>query len=849
MNAYLLRTLREVSAGALLAAIASTASAQNQAPSAAAGDDESETIVLSPFEVDSSQDVGYKATNAISGTRTNVPISEIPMNIQVVTSELLDDLAVSSPTQALKYFGSVGTSDVGPSSRFGAGIDLDSSEQLFGTVRLRGLTVSEGLRDGIRTYSQIPSDFVDRVELVRGPAAVLYGLSEPTGLYNTITKSPVLGRNFGEIRASVGNYSNYGGFVDVNRTLGDSVAIRVLASAHHFDSEFLFNEGTAYYLMPEVSWRIAPQTTLKVEYTYGESRRAFPDQRYSYGVGVTTPNYPTSVPGMIIPIYEDSRYDVDPRYSWAGNDAWTEIHDRNLLVTLTQDIGQDFSINLQANSYSKPFHRQNANIALIAGDNAYFWTDQPEPKDSYILRRFQDDFSTQTVDAWDATAVYKHEFDLPLVGRSTQSITFGATGYREKTGKEVSTLQTDHRARDADGNVIVASDIPDYVTNELLRENFPTLNGGLWDGNSYRPSPGVWFDYVPIDAPLASLDRNGAVLTLLPPGVGGFNNFTGAAKTDSKYTSIWASWTGKFADDRVILTGGVFRTTIDQKSGTTLDDLTPFYDKSATMPQLGVIARPLDGDWGSVSFFALYSESLRPNTSQRDAYNNLFDPRFGKGREYGVKFDLWQNRISGTVSMWDIDQTNRVIYDENAPNPNNASGLGANIARGLNTSKGWEADIFFAWTKGLQSMFSYSHGTVKTGGELNPADNGAEEFGSYHDGFGMVTSYRFANGALRGLSVGLGINYTSPSIATGRESFNDNKQRTIPAVWDGNLFAGYRTTISERHVRFQINVTNLFKKDMPVGWDPSHLSAAGTANRPFLYSTERKFMFTTAVEF
>jgi outer membrane receptor protein involved in Fe transport len=819
-----------------------------------------EIVQLSPFTVDTSKDVGYRATNSISATRTNVPIAELPMNIQVVTSQLLDDLAVTSPTQALKYFGSVGNSETG-NSRFGAGVDLGAQEALFGGVRLRGLDSSVNLRDGVRAFSQLPAEFVDRVELIRGPAAVLYGLSEPTGIYNAISKAPAFNRSFGEVRAHAGSYSNYGASLDVNRVLNKQLAFRFLATGNHYDSEFVDNEGSMSAFMPQISWRPWKGTLIRFEYLYSKAKRAYPDQRHTFGNTPssiqTTPNYPVVVPGMDIPIYEDSRYRIDPRYSWAGPDAYRDLRERKYTLNVSQEIGEHLSLNFQGTYYTRPLNQFTSNIALIQGHDT-FWTDQNVPRDrqdAFQLRRWQDDYIKKYVKAFVATAVYKRDLDLGALGRSAQSLTFGFQGFYDEGSQRQTSDQRDLRRRDAAGNVLVAPFIPGYVLSAgnaaLIRQNYPSVNGGIFDTRSTRPAPGVWFDYLPIDMNQANLPRpSNLVMSLLPLGAGAFASLANANQFENNFTSYWLSWSGKFWAERLILSGGVFSTQIDQKTGSTKSTLRPFYDKSATMPQYGAVFRPFKGEWNRIGFFALYSESLQPNSDVRDQNNNPFDPRFGKGREFGVKFDVLKDRVSGTISTWSIEQSNRVIFDANAPNPNVPSGVGANLARGKNTSEGWEADVVVSWNRNLQTMLSYAWLDLFSGNDPNPLLNGAAEIGSYKRGFGAVTSYRFTSGELRGLMAGLGVNYKSRQAAEAkRAGFNGQRQRQLPSVWDGNLFVGYATKLLGHDWRFQVNVTNLFQLDRPAGWNPKHLNDLGFANRPFLYETERKFSFTTAMKF
>ena len=65
-------------------------------------DQEDEIVHLSPFEIDASDDVGYRSTNATSGTSLNTPIRDIPMSIEVINRVFLDDTGAIGVDEALQ---------------------------------------------------------------------------------------------------------------------------------------------------------------------------------------------------------------------------------------------------------------------------------------------------------------------------------------------------------------------------------------------------------------------------------------------------------------------------------------------------------------------------------------------------------------------------------------------------------------------------------------------------------------------------------------------------------------------------------------------------------------------------
>src|SRR6476646_7592420 len=91
---FLVTTTGWLLAGALPARIA----AQAVSPAAATRD---EPVMLSAFEVSPQGDDGYKAANAISGTRFNVPLLDLPRPIEVITAEFIEDIGAKEIGEAL----------------------------------------------------------------------------------------------------------------------------------------------------------------------------------------------------------------------------------------------------------------------------------------------------------------------------------------------------------------------------------------------------------------------------------------------------------------------------------------------------------------------------------------------------------------------------------------------------------------------------------------------------------------------------------------------------------------------------------------------------------------------------
>ena len=176
------------------------------APTAPAGD---EIVKLPTFSVSTERDYGYRASNSIAGSRTNTPIKDLPVNIQVFTKDLMDDLGLMTQVDLEAYNGSL----------VNGGFDRNSNnaiQQAYNAFLFRGFQQNWGLRDGIREYDPVDLQGIARVEVVKGPVAALYGLTYPGGVMQNITKAVEFGRNFARTTASMDSEGEMRASLDSN---------------------------------------------------------------------------------------------------------------------------------------------------------------------------------------------------------------------------------------------------------------------------------------------------------------------------------------------------------------------------------------------------------------------------------------------------------------------------------------------------------------------------------------------------------------------------------------------------------------------------------------------------------
>jgi iron complex outermembrane recepter protein len=203
---------------------------------------------------------GYRVPNASAGTRTDTPIRDVPQAIQVIPQQVLEDQQTLRLEEALR-------------NATGVTQGSQSSRSVFNTVIIRGFDTRNILRDGLRddTNVTVGSDLtnIEQVEVLRGPASVLYGRGGIGGTINLVTEQP-LDEPFYEIEGSVGNFDAFRGALDFSGPLNSdrTLLYRLNASAQRSDTFVDFTEIERYFVAPAFSWQLNENTDIAIDAEY-----------------------------------------------------------------------------------------------------------------------------------------------------------------------------------------------------------------------------------------------------------------------------------------------------------------------------------------------------------------------------------------------------------------------------------------------------------------------------------------------------------------------------------------------------------------------------------------------------
>ncbi|HBM9297940.1 ferrioxamine B receptor FoxA [Citrobacter freundii] len=194
-------------------------------------------------------------------TKLATPDIETPQSVSIVTREQFEEQGATSVRQAVSYTPGVYSNQIGASNRFDYIVLRGFSDGSLDNVYLDGLK----MMGDTNSHSSLVVDpwFLEDIEVVRGPASVLYGRSSPGGIVALTSRKPSFDAG-GEVKMFAGNNNQRGAAFDVTGALDDNdrVAARLSGMTRYADSQFGPLKEERYALMPSLTWRITDQTRL-----------------------------------------------------------------------------------------------------------------------------------------------------------------------------------------------------------------------------------------------------------------------------------------------------------------------------------------------------------------------------------------------------------------------------------------------------------------------------------------------------------------------------------------------------------------------------------------------------------
>ncbi len=780
--------LLTLSSHAIAQTTTTTTTTETAATPAPATDDKNDVVKLSPFVVSSDKDYGYAASNSIAGTRTNTPIKDIPLNVQVFTKDLADDLLVKNQVDFESYNASLVN---GSADRFSDNV----IQQSYQNFLFRGFRQNWGLRDGIREYDPIDTQGLSRVEVVKGPAAALYGLAYPGGVMNNISKTADFNRSFGSVRVSAGGEGDYRGTIDTNvvgKLAGGQVAIRYNGVYEQTEDVRAHSIGKVRLEDVALSW--APIPTTQFDLLIENGFRAKPNGIGGPGGYFQVAEAGASGNGASIPL-QILHPEISWNWNWSNGANPDSLETHLYRGTVTQKIGDNFNLTGYI-QYSSRLETPGQGWDASGSGGANSWENAGSGWDQVnnrIISTYNYRDWGNKMHAYGATGVYKLDLE-----QMKNTFTFGANVWGEK---------------------------------ELSRENAP-LNP-LASAIYYPITQGINTS-APQFAPADTEPQMGQI----GDGSNGYHH------EDNSNDYYFAAWQASFLGDKLKTNVGINETHMKLLGWNNGVSPAPdtVYKASKLSPLFGAIYEVTK----EYSVFAVHSTSLFPD-STKDSFGHTFSPQVGSSYEFGVKFDVDNSKFSGTVSYYDIKQTGGSQNDPNHDNVTTARWdsltpaqravdpafaghvrsdfLGDIIQGGEQEAKGFDVDLVYQPIRQWQMVFSYAHtnhqftqsAVASTIGETYPE--------AIKDRYSLLSKYSFIDGDLKGAFAGIGITGGSKALQNYFNWNGHDVARYEPARTTVNLFGGYKVKVFGYNSLVQLNINNVTKTSDYEGWKATGSSA------------------------
>jgi len=250
---------------------------------------------------------GYHAKRSATGTKTDVSLMETPISVQVISREIMDDQQVLTIKDAIKNVSGVYTS-TGP----------DGNTMDF--FNIRGFEVDSygsSYLDGVRDFSRSPKETagLERIEVLKGPAAIMYGRIEPGGMVNRVSKKPIADQ-FTKVQQQIGSHNSFRTTLDANGLMSDDESWLYRANVAIEDSDGYKDDthNRRVYVAPQITWQASEQTRINTGIEYQKNNRSW---ALTYGT-IGDANGPVDIP-ISTNLHDKNDFYKDDSLSWNLN--------------------------------------------------------------------------------------------------------------------------------------------------------------------------------------------------------------------------------------------------------------------------------------------------------------------------------------------------------------------------------------------------------------------------------------------------------------------------------------------------------------------------------------------------
>mgnify|MGYP003641915126 CR=1 FL=1 len=551
---------------------------------------EEETSSLQEVEIVGRKEEGYKNTATFLGSKTQTNIKDLPQSVSYVTKELILDQGLMRVGETVKNFSGV------------------SQFTFYDDITIRGFRINGGsntqLVNGMRSTSgfwkQPLINYLERVEVLKGPSSALFGNASPGGVVNRVTKKP-LDVNRNTLSFSVGSFNNFRGLADFTGPVNESKTLLYRLNLGYEDSQnfrdLQFDKNIV--VAPSFSFIASEKTRVNLDLVFNNS-----SSRLDRGQST----------------FEDDLYSTPT--SIALNTANDHLKEQTYTITtsINHQLSKDISFNASymKTGYSEDLveHRSD-NVYAVDGEGNNIGTLVGRRASTRVRSRFVDNLSAY-FNIQKSTGPLTHKlvlgYDYAQETLPTGGSTTTASGYRNAANNGSISKYNPAKASDylldANGNPV--PNVPHFdLTNPIGSSTMQDMSKYFYSSVSYDPTLYHLNGFYVQDQ--ITFGRLEAMIGLRYEVYTDFENYKKENEQKVK--------------------------------------------QDVLLPRFGLVFKANE----HVNFYGTYVEGYNPQTASTIANPDAggpFDPLISSMIEFGMKSDWFNKRLELTTGIYQINQKN-----------------------------------------------------------------------------------------------------------------------------------------------------------------------------------------------
>lgn len=534
--------------------------------------------------------LGYRVPNASIGTRTDTAIINVPQSIQVIPEQVLEDQNAQTLNEALRNASGVSTGRALSGTR--------SATPLIRGFENNNNILRNGLRDDTLQFgSGLPN--VERVEILKGPASVLFGAGDVGGTINLVTERPLYDPAY-EFSIDGGSFGAYGANLDFGGPLDDQgrLAYRLNIEYSGEESFIDFQDSDFFFVSPSLQLLNTEKSSLILDFEYLRSR----GRQSSSGL---------------------------PAYAAIGLDNNTFIDTfRESISDQQADLAG--TLDISTNVAEPTLGRSEVNVTRVGYRLSHEFSDDWKLNHEFLASFQETPVETfvvgiapfQSLGQTDITKVRRLFLSNPSE-RESYIFNTNFVGDFDVFGVEQTLLVGAEVSLEEERDTVV------------LRQEINPDGFDLFDP-VYSTAGFEYFD-------LATAFPN--------------NN---QISNRNRYSLYGQTQLDFFSGDLIALLGGRvdfidqdFRDTANRFNTEPIE-----LNEAAFSPRVGLVYKPSE----NISLYTSYSQSFNPVIGQ-SADLDVFEPERGRQFEVGIKTSFLDDRFSSTLAYYDLTRTNVLTQD------------------------------------------------------------------------------------------------------------------------------------------------------------------------------------------